>query len=88
MKLYNKDGSLTAYALSCGYVEKYKVRNINSGKHTEITLKSISSAPVYEVLCWVVEDARVVDRHVHYSLTESRKVYKRYIRYVNKGIMY
>lgn len=59
---YNKDGSLTKYALACGYVQKKGNRQLYQ-EHT-----------CYHV---VVEIEGKFLRESTYSLTEARKAYRK-----------
>ena len=70
MKLYNKNGTLTIYGLSCGYIE----RNVNETRiktleveHSHIHVKSVLVG-TYERTVWEVFEIN--------ELTKARKLYK------------
>lgn len=73
---YNKDGTLTRYALSCGYLEKY------SRNDDVVTLEMLGQG--FHVRGFI-DDTRFA--YCGPSLTEARKLYRQYksrIRQRNK----
>jgi hypothetical protein len=67
MEFYTKNGYLTSYGLSCGYIEKY----IKDDK--QITLWKEHG--VYHVRAHDFNTGLRIAWHTTYSLTEARKLY-------------
>jgi hypothetical protein len=71
---YNKDFTLTDYSLSCGYIEKTTIGDV------EITLSKPSPGlRCYLVRAYNTEEKQRLEYHSFTSLPEARKAWKRLI---------
>ena len=84
LKFYNKSGTFTAYALSCGYVERnsYKQDSDNS-----VTLWRVHGA--YHVRYSLNDSVGYTEWNTFDTLTQARKEYRRATSLIrsNKGVM-
>lgn len=69
-KFYNKDGSLTDYALSCGYV--HEITNPKTGRKLTLTKEHST----YCVSCYDFDAHKSLYKEYFYSLVKARKYYK------------
>src|SRR5690606_29943044 len=94
-KFKNKDGTLTNYALSCGYVEKTCFNNypfyrdfINKSDFIDIEIKLEKPCPgnytFHVIVCnWRLSQVRIF-WECYESLPQARKIYKQKVREYKK----
>lgn len=73
LKFNNKDGSLTRYALACGYIQEFKKNNVRLTLYTEgcvVQVRAFDHGQECKRLFWETFESN--------ELTKAKKFYNRF----------